>query len=225
MIRAFALFAGLVIAVHAVNSQASIVVTSSSTQAYAFNGTVFDFDAPLNMLGVTIDAVAAPYVSESIGNASFAGDSALFTADFDQIRGGVASGFTQGIVSISFSTTVDVPFAASSSFSHSAGHTEFLNSLSDTTSGIVSIYSSFQMSDASLANLTFGTVTGTLLAGHSYEWIVNALAVGLQNDAGATAVGSATLRIGEVQAVPELPSMAVWSLLATILGGAAWARR
>jgi hypothetical protein len=72
-------------------------------------------------------------------------------------------------------------------------------------------------------NILSGSLTGTLLAGHTYIWNGFAQTQAYPTeDGGATGSGDVSLTIG---AVPEVSSAIVWSLLGLTIGGTIWLQK
>jgi hypothetical protein len=150
-------------------------------------------------------------------------------------REGNRFGYSVGDLSANFTTDVDVFYTAGGSLSNSGGFTRLTAHLYDITTDSFA-FQSDQASYFGPAVFTLGgaagnysdsfqgSLTGTLLAGHNYQWYGYALNDTLSNDAGSVASGNVSLTIGAA-AVPEVSSVIVWSLLALTIGSAWWWQR
>lgn len=129
-----------------------------------------------------VDDHGDTYLSTTTSVFHTTGDSANFSATFDQTRGGPSSGSrAAGDVNLFFTTNVDVPYSASGSYSNSSGRSNLNSYLFDTTDNTV-LYRSQQSdldgSDAyvlgGMAGNGFndfaGSLTGTLPANHTFHW-------------------------------------------------------
>jgi hypothetical protein len=219
-------------------SQASAVVLISVDETYAqvSNGSSEDTANLVNTGGTVAIATLPGYLSTTTSNFSTAGDSAVFSGGFVHARQGDQFGSAYGFVAALFTTDTDVTYSARGTYSSSDGDSGLVSYLYDNTTSI-SLYSSYQESfygpaafnlggtAGNYGNAFSGSLTGTLLAGHSYTWLGAASTGGYPvSDLGAAAGGNVSLTIGEA-AVPEASSVIVWSLLAVTIGGACWWRQ
>jgi hypothetical protein len=112
------------------------------------------------------------------------------------------------IGSIQFIAVEDASYSISAQYDFTAGMTaNQWVSLEDYTAGILLLSSDDQ------GNTVFGSTTGTLTAGHTYNFNFRYEIYNYQHeDLGATAIGDLNLTIGETAAVPERASLAIWGL-------------
>jgi hypothetical protein len=183
--------------------------------------------------GGTVATATLPGYS-SVTTSSFG--QALFSSTFDHSRGGARYGYATSAVQVDFTLDANVSYAATGNYSSTGGYIDFFSYLYDTTSNSYLYYS---QQDSSAAPASFvlggtagnyyndfeGNLSGTLLAGHSYEWAGRAYTQADPNaDGGATGSGGTSLTFGPA-AVPEISSAIIWSLLALTIGGAGWWKR
>lgn len=220
------------------SASAAVTVTYAQTNAGVERSSDHDSQSYHSLSGDTATATLLPgYSSVTTSDFSSAGDSASFSVAFSQARGALY-GYAEGDAFVEFSISADVAYSLAGQYANTAGWTSLSSSLYDMTAGNLFFFNvqqsnvsdSFTLgkTEGSHYNWLEGSLTGTLLAGHSYRWIVSAVSEEfLAAESGATASGGATLLIGEPEtaAVPEASSLVVWSLLGLATGGGAWWRR
>jgi hypothetical protein len=207
---------------------AATVITSDQTFAEVNSRTVIDADDQMNTQG-TVAAATIPGYSSTVISLY---NPASLSGSFVQSRP-AGSGYAYGLASAKFTADVDIPYAASGNFVSSDGDSVLISYLYDYTSNSYAFYSA-QESSAGLAAFTLGgatgnyyntftgSLTGTLLAGHSFEWFGSGKAEAVfVVDGGAVASGFASLTFG---AVPEQVSVLVWFLVAFTIGAGWWQR-
>jgi hypothetical protein len=218
-------------------SSGAVVIGYAQTDAGVSDGVSFPLQESLDTGGAVVSASLPGYSSTTTSSFSIAGNSAVLSESFDQPhREGNANGYDQSYFDVYFSSDVDVPYSASGSYSNTSGFTNLTSYLVDHTVFTYSFFNyqysiggpaafSLGGTAGNLDNFFLGSLTGTLLAGHVYEWwgggVTQAYPVA---DLGAAASGGLSLSIGEA-AVPEFSSVFVWSLLALTIGGAGWWQR
>ena len=191
-----------------------------------------------NPSGTIATAGVPGYLSQTTTNFSTAGNSASFSGAFVQSRQGYFGSYSYGAFLVYFSPSTNLPYAASGSYSNTNGYTYLYSYLYDYTTNTYPFISDQESQGGGAASFTLGgaggnyannfagSLTGTLTAGDSYLWVVNAYTQAVPTaDLGAAASGSLSLRIGTTAAVPEFSSVIVWSLLALTIGGAGWWQR
>src|SRR5215212_10382926 len=211
-------------------ASAAVLITADDTYAYVNDASSSNTDQQSNTGGTAAIATLPGYSSSVIS----VFNPASLSGTFAQSRAGNYGGIAYGQVLAYFTTDANVPYTAAGTFSNSDGATKLLAKLRDTTTNSV-VFESVQQSVGGPAvfnlgglagndyNVFSGSLTGTLLANHSYEWLGYAYTYAFPGpDNGATASGNVSLAIG---AVPEFSSVIVWSLLALTIGGAGWRRR
>jgi hypothetical protein len=207
-------------------ASAVVLISQAGTMAQV-NGPSYDDDLLLTTPVAVANAFIPGYSSTTTGNYSTAGNSASFSGTYFQSRSGDLNGLSLSQTYVNFSTDVNVPYTASGSYGNIGGFTQLFSYLTDTTASTY-LYYGYQQSVGGPAafnlggaggnydNSFLGSLTGTLLAGHTYQWYVNAYTQAYPDaDLGAAAGGSVSLTIGT--AVPEVSSIIVWSLLAVTL--------
>lgn len=211
----------------AAKSSAAVVITFDDTQAWVVDGPSSDTDDQMNTGGTTAIATLPGYSSTttSLFNPG------LMAGSFVQTRGGDYISYSAGEVTVQFTTDTNASYTASGIYSNSGGLTKLGGSLID----VDTLTYVFQSEQSNIGGLTFltlggtagndynilsGSLTGTLLAGHTYIWNGFAYTQAYPtDDGGAAASGDVSLTIG---AVPEFSSAIVWSMLALSIGGARW---
>jgi hypothetical protein len=159
--------------------------------------------------------------SLAIGHAG-SGDQATFSYAFDQLRQGAVDSLAQGGGQVKFTVGADTTYALSGNYAAShlggAGQVYFASFLYDLTAGGF-LYNAGQIStntaDESFTlggaggdsyNGTTGASTGSLLAGHTYMFSMSASIQAYPGvDAGATAQGDFTLKIGGGAPTAQVP--------------------
>lgn len=225
-------------------------VTISSSQATASAGTDSIFNnASQYSYGTSIpdSTLLSPSYLSGYANLqidkSIIGGQTLLSSGFDLKRGAVIGAYTRASIdSLYFSVDADTSYDISgllnvdASSGSVAGRVNFYAYLLDLDTFQYLNYSS-QISTLTVdesfvvggnggdaSNLSDGSLTGQLLAGHSYQWATGVyLESTTTGDLGATAIGNMLLRIGPSDAtVPEPSSLAL--ALAAALGVMAAAR-
>jgi hypothetical protein len=207
-------------------TSAAVVINYANTYAQVYNGPTSNSNNQSNTGGAIAVATLPGYSSTTISLIN----SASMSASFVQSRPGSLYAVTDGRVNSGFTTDVNVPYTAGGSFSNPAGYTLLFAQLFDISTNSFLFYSDQESSSGpavftlggtagNSADYFQGSLTGTLLAGHLYEWYGEASSRTNPTDDGATATGGISLTIG---AVPEVSSAIVWSLLALTIGGAGW---
>jgi hypothetical protein len=211
-------------------ASAAVLITADDTYANVNDASSSNTDQQSNTGGTTAIATLPGYSSSviSIFNPS------NLSATVAQSRAGNYGGIAYGQVLGYFTTDSNVPYTAAGTFSNSDGATKLLAKLRDTTTNYI-LFESVQQSVGGPAvfnlggltgndyNVFSGSLSGILLANHSYEWLSYAYTYAFPGpDNGATASGNVSLSIG---AVPEFSSVIVWSLLALTIGGTGWWKR
>jgi hypothetical protein len=209
---------------------AAVVIGFDETFAQVSNGATTVSDDQLNTQGTVAAKTLPGYSSTTTSLYNSAGLSGIFA----QSRVGNFLGFAYGFARVDFSTSVNVPYTATGGFSNSAGFTVLQNYLFDFSTSTYLYYSEQDSVGAPAAftlggtagnyyNSFSGSLTGTLLVGHSYQWYgVGYTYASPVADGGAAASGGVSLTLGSV---PEQSSLIVWSLLALTIGGACWWKR
>jgi hypothetical protein len=168
------------------------------------------------------------------------GDSANFSGSFDILRGGALNSMGLGQIDVRFVATVNETYQLSGSFTNSAG-AEGLSSFLEVvdTGQFAFLNTQFSSSAAKFnlgetagsSNVFQGSLTGTLLAGVTYQWQAKVSSEPSPTDSGATASGSVSLDIAPAASplssttTPEPSSLIVWTLIGLSIGGAGWWRR
>jgi hypothetical protein len=215
------------------NSSAAVIVTHAQTKSGVDTGSVNSTDVGVNTLGETTNATQ-PGFSSTVKTSFVGGTTGSLLVDITQFRAGTASGNANGQVVVDFTTSIDASYSAMGTLTNSAGLGDIDTSLVDLTSHSVR-FAIEQQNDGgpftlnlagppgNAATSVFGSLSGILTAGHTYEWIFHEFTTARSGaDNGATASGSASFQIS---AVPEPSSLPLLSLLAlTIGGGCRWKR-
>lgn len=229
-------FIALLLLLYAVapTSQASaaVVITFDDTLAQVDDVSTYDGDDQFNTGGTTAVATVMPDYSSTVTSLF---NPAIMSGSFDQSRAGdVLDGYSDGYVSSKFTIDANTSYTAGGSYSNTGGVTYFGSQLYDATADVL-LFESVQESHGGVAAFTLGgtagnfdnnfegSLTGTLLAGHNYEWWSDAYTLtGDSLDGGATASGGVTLTIGNV---PEPSTMVLFGLGATGFSIASLRRR
>jgi hypothetical protein len=221
-------------------SPASAAISISSGETYSEVSDQqggYNYADLFNSSGAIATASLPGYISQTTTAYSTVGNSAIFSGAFNQSRQGNFGGYSYGALLVYFSPDTNLPYAAGGSYSNTNGFTYLYSYLYDYTTNTYPFVSdqesqfgpdSFTLGGAGgdYINTFTGSLTGTLTAGDSYLWIVNAYTQAVPTaDLGAAASGSLSLTIGTIAAVPEFSSVIVWSLLALTIGGAGWWQR
>jgi hypothetical protein len=215
---------------------AAISIFNDYTDAYVSDGTNQNDSYYFNTGGTTaIATLPTGYASQTDSNYSTFGDSAAFTAVFNHLRQGDFFGQAYSQIEVDFTTAVAGAYTASGAYSNAGGFTIFSSFLYDSTANAY-VYNNYQESIGAPASFVLGgtggnssntwsgSLTGTLPAGHSFQWSTIVATVAYPTaDSGALAGGGVTLTIQA--AVPEFSSAIVWSLLAVTMCGTIWWQR
>lgn len=228
MRRLIALFAFAGVCDLASPAPAVVLIGIDQTYAQVSNGSSSNTADPVNTGGTVAIATLPGYSSSTVSNFSTAGDSAIFSADFIHSRQGDQFGIAYGFGAALFTTDVDVAYSASGAYSSSNGDSGLVSYLYDNTTSAY-VFSSYQESfygpavfilggtAGNYGNSFTGSLTGNLLAGHTYIWLGAASTGGYPaSDLGAEASGNVSLTIGTV---PEASSAIAWCLVALTAGG------
>jgi hypothetical protein len=237
MQRVFFLFALLSVCGLASQASAAVVISFDNTTAEVTNGTTYSTQSFDNTGGTVASASLPGYSSTTTSNFSTVGNSGAFSASFVQARGGdVVFGYSNGYAYVEFTPSANVSYTASGTYSNSGGFTYLVSYLFDFTTNAYTYYN-YQESVGGPAtfilggtagnygNYLQGSLTGTLLAGHTYQWLGQGATEAYPTaDLGAEGSGGVSLTIGTA-AVPEVSSALVWSLLALTIGGTCWCQK
>jgi hypothetical protein len=213
---------------------ASIVISFPSTQAQVSDGTNLADAQNYDPAGTPAVATLGAYSSATNPVYVTAGAYPSLLATFTQIRPGDYGSYAAGQVNLNFISDINARYTAAGLYSNPSGISLFQSYLFDATDNFT-VYNSAQVSvggpvvftlggaDGNVANLSEGSLTGTLIAGHTYSWYAATTTQAYpEADLGAEAGGGATLSL---QPVPEFSSVIVWSLLALAIGGVCWWQR
>jgi hypothetical protein len=219
------------------SASAGTIVTFAATEADVVIPPNANHPISLNLAGYTAAATLPGYWSTTT--------SVFSTTDlsvaFDQHRGGDLNDASFGFGRADFTASGFVSYAISGSYTNSAGYTGLEAWLYDYTAAAM-LFDNAQASSGGAAtfnlgqtggnfrNTLIGSLTGTLVAGHTYTWLATTdTEAPWTADSGATASGSATLKFIDTSpdssAVPEPSATIVWSLLGIVTAGGAWWRR
>lgn len=225
------------------------IVSGGEVLAAVYNSHLYAYNNSFELTGDEVSVALSGYSSKTIGDWSVSdlGNSATFSTTFIQDRvGGVLSTLADGTTDVYFTVTEDLPYTIagtyttiSNSFMPLTGKTVLYAELFDLTEGHF-VFRNDQRSIGGSATLSLGglggnsnnylqgSLTGTLLADHQYEWYVAANTQTYPSvDNGASAFGSMSLMVGSSEAAetPEPASMVVWSLLGLSFAAAKRRRR
>jgi hypothetical protein len=208
-------------------ASAAVVISYDDTDAQVYNGSSGN-DTDLANTGGTIAVATLPGYSSTVTSLF---NPASMSGSFVQSRQG--NGYSTGQLVAVFTTDANTSYTVGGSFSNSGGDTVLYSEVYDLTDSSFVFLSSQESAGGPAAftvgglagnyqNFLSGSLTGTLLAGHTYDWVGYATTLAYpEPDGGAEAGGYVTLTLGTA-AVPEASSMIVWSLLALTIGGAGW---
>lgn len=217
---------------------ATVTITAGETYALVSDGgTAQDVDDLFGTTDATATASLPGLFSQTLRSAT----AASITATFNQFRTGSGGVLALGIVRATFDVDADTTYALGGSFANTSGQTFLFSSLFDQSTATY-LFDNYQDNHAfnpftanlgatngNLQNQYAGSLTGTLLAGHTYEWLVHGqTGATYATDDGATATGSAILSFGDdppTEIVPEPASIAVWACLGLTATGLGWRRR
>lgn len=217
-------------------ASAAIIVTRDETYAAVTSG-IPDFLE--DTLGGTATSELTGFFSETTHDIDATG----FSATFEQARLGGLFDYTAGYTFARFTADTNYSYSFSGSFTNSSGQTYLGAYLIDVTDNVNLFYNdqvnnSFDLNsddfsftaivgneDGSFYNYLEGNSTGSLIAGHDYEYRFYAYSSASDvGDLGATASGSAQLVLTP-QAVPEPASLLIWSGLGLAGLVAGWRRK
>jgi hypothetical protein len=200
-------------------------------------------DSQLFNSGYTLSTLVpeSTLISASAGGASastfLTRTQSVFNANFDHSRTSAiwTIAYSEGYDEFSVSATT--PYVLSGTYAMSGqGIIQFEVYLYDVTSSMI-LFDNYQASTSTpnqafalgstggdLSNFLQGSLTGTLLVGHTYEWFYSArINSNATEYPAASATGNATLSFGAE--VPEPASLIIWSLLGGLGIGIGWWRR
>lgn len=203
----------LSVAAHAITITSNNVYASVNSSDGSADGHFYGTSIPTSLL---IDATAGEFYSRMQIDYFGSGNQVTLLTTFDQKRSGdVYHAFADGNDATMYftadaNTTYSLSGAYSSTGVSSAGQVYFSSNLYDQTAGSYNFYN-YQSSvytlnenfvlggvDGDIYNGLSGSLTGSLIAGHSYEWIYEAVTTRNYDhtDGGATATGFLRLDIG-----------------------------
>jgi hypothetical protein len=231
MRRIIALLLSLCLCGTASEAFAAVLITFDETFAQVYDPTTGGNTSDIFNTGGTTAVATVPGYS-SITTSIF--NPTSMSGGFVQTRLGNQGGTVQGAVVTQFTTDANISYTAGGSYSNSDGYTHLYGYLFDFTASSF-VFLSEQVSPSGPASFTLGgaagsyynsfsgSLTGTLLAGHAYQWYGQASSQAyVAADGGATPSGGVSLTLG---AVPEQSSVLVWSVLALTMGGVCWWQR
>lgn len=160
---------------------------------------------------IAVSSVSLPIGNFSTTTISFGGQE--FVSTFTQHRPGSTGSNSTGVTVAQFTVTSNYSFTLDGSFASTRGSSYFSTELYDATANISLVDEFLLNSPTSPSVLSFNTFTGTLLAGHTYQWTVDAGLESLVNNlTGSTSIGIASLTLEELPApTPEPATLAIWS--------------
>jgi len=189
-----------------ISSENSTVLLDSSSGGGndSFSGT----SIPSSQL---LDVTRGGYYSRNQIDYTGAGNQVTFLNTFNQKRDGADGRYTDSYQQIDFTVSADVGYSLSGDFHLSdvttSGYVYFYSRLRDYNGTLLAF--STQVSKATQnenfviggaggdnSNSNFGSLTGTLLAGHTYQFGYEAYSKADGDDGGATATGFVRLDIG-----------------------------
>jgi hypothetical protein len=233
------LIALLIVSVCGIASESPAAISISLDRTYAAvdDGAGGSNAVNITNTGGTVATATLPgFFSQTTSNYSTFVNGASLSGTFDQQRrGDNVFAYSFGYLQVFFSTDVNALYSAAGLYSNSAGFTEFGGYLLDVTTSTY-LYYSDQLNSSTLpaaftlgglagnsGNTFTGSLTGSLIAAHSFEWFHSGYTQALPTpDGGAIAGGSGSLAIANV---PEASSLIVCSLLAMTFAGAGWWKR
>lgn len=237
----------LLAAIGLASSAAALTINSATIDSSVTNGSssaVSSFSGTSIPTSFLLDATEhnGDYSRVQIDYSGF-GDQVTISYRVEQKRSGGIGDYAQGFVNtLGFTVATNASYELSGSYAvkdvTTAGRLSFSAYLNDVTaaSGFIALsqQSSYNTVDESFTlganggdnyNGNIGSLTGSLIAGHSYKFLFSALTQANPDaDGGATAFGNVMLKIGGGAPVPD--SGATFMLLgASVMGLAALRRR
>jgi hypothetical protein len=174
----------LSVCVSAIRAPAAITISFDQTEAtVSASGVGYDDQILYNTGGTTVTATETPYFSQTISAFPTIGNTALFTGSFNQFRGGTLYDYTLGYFIVYFLPDTNVSYSASGNYSITGGYTQLHSALRDLGTGQY-LYDNNQLTSGAPASFALGgppgnvgypfsgSLAGTLLAGHTYQWWV-----------------------------------------------------
>jgi hypothetical protein len=228
----------LCIGVTASQVSANIVISGGSTETQSrvarYAGPFQNqFDTIVQLFttnGTTATATEPGFSSITTSVLSAVGDTANFLGTFDQTRpAGFSADLSQGVVQAQFTTSIDVNYVASGTYSATgAGVSRLASTLYDYTAGsyvFISLQAnqntptSFTLggSAGNFQNQLVGSMTGILPGGHTYSWLAQTDTQATEDDGGATGSGSISLILGGN--IPEPTALMLAGITALGLAG------
>jgi hypothetical protein len=226
----------LVIATASDSARAGMTIVNNATATYVQTGSGSDFDFYTGTAipsSVLLNASRDGYYSKNQLDYSQSASGAWLTNRLSQKRDGVSGTYSQGYAStlqftVDAATTYDASGSFAATHAGAAGRVYMQAYLFDLTLGRT-LFSSFQYSlntasesfilggsGGDYSNGFAGSLTGTLVAGHTYEWYFNSYIYADRQDSGASATGDMNLKLGDggdgFKAVPEPAAVAMWSI-------------
>jgi hypothetical protein len=216
---------------------ASIVVNSSVIRAWVndidsspvvqnvFSGTTIP-------TSISLDAVEGAVTSENNIEFSATGGQTELALDIDHSRPGTPFSLARTLGFVRFTAAANTSYELSGNYDvndvgNFAGDVFHFIGLTDETAGILLFWNiqesiasedeqfTFGQTGGDWSNTLSGSVTGSIVAGHTYLFNFESRIRGPRNgDHGATALGNISLTIREAAAVPEPLSLFTWALFA-----------
>ena len=240
--RQIALLTMLMIAGLAAEASAAISIVNTGSLAEVSDGA--NFNGQNVATGTATATLSDGYPSITYSSITTlyttSGDSANFSGSFNILLGGAINSMAFGQINVRFVPTVNETYQLGGSFTNSAGAEGLSSFLQVVSSGqFVFLNTQFSSSAATFSlgntagssNFLQGNLTGTLLAGVTYQWQAKVKSDPSPTDDGAIASGSVSLDITPTASpltsttTPEPSSLIVWTLIGLSIGGAGWWRR
>jgi hypothetical protein len=222
-------------------ANASITITSNAMTAYAYDGTSGGNGANFNGTSIpsstSLNASDGPSSSQNYIDWTTNGSQTILSWDMEHKRIGqlnsTAETYEGGLYfSSDADTTYDLSgyYVVTDAATSSSGWVGQIVQLYDFTANIY-LFANHQDSRSThdesftlgglsgdYSNSLAGSLTGNLLAGHNYQLYFDIRTLAIPDgDAGASALGNLTLKIGEAPAaVPEPLSAIVWGCLVAL---------
>ena len=209
LVTAIACFTGA-IAVHAITITSNSIVSISSSSAGNANSSFTGTGIPNSQL---LNPTTGAYYTRTQIDYTGTGNQVSLLNSFDDKRSGLVFNYSSTEGQMNFTADANTTYSLSGEFKASdastAGYLYFESFLRDLTSSTTLAYSN-QVSGGTLnesfvlggsggdnSNIFAGSLTGSLIAGHQYNWHYYALTEAYPDaDGGATATGYARLDIG-----------------------------